>query len=91
MWFVDSGCSRHMTGDSRYFTSFTRSTGDVFITFGDNSQGRIEGTGSIRGNDNFILKNVALVDKLGFNLLSVSQLLDDDYETIFKKNQLQKS
>ena len=37
-------------------------------------------------NDNFILKDVALVDKLRFNLLSVSQLLDDGYETRFKKN-----
>ena len=37
-------------------------------------------------NDSFILKDVALVDKLRFNLLSVSQLLDDGYETRFKKN-----
>ena len=37
-------------------------------------------------NDKFILKDVALVDKLRYNLLSVSQLLDDGYETVFKKN-----
>lgn len=75
-----------MTGDSRWFTSFTRSTGDDFITFRDDTQGRIEGSGSIRVNDKFILNDVALVDKLRYNLLSVSQLLDDGYETRFKKN-----
>nr|ADB85323.1 putative retrotransposon protein [Phyllostachys edulis] len=37
-------------------------------------------------NNKFILKDVALVDKLRYNLLSVSQLLDDGYETRFKKN-----
>ena len=75
-----------MTGDSRWFTSFTQAKGDAFITFGDDTQGRIEGTGSIKVNDKFILKDVALVSKLRYNLLSVSQLLDDGYETRFKKN-----
>ena len=42
--------------------------------------------GSIRVNDEFIQKDVTLVDKLRYNLLSVSQLLDDSYETRFKKN-----
>ena len=37
-------------------------------------------------NDRFILKDVALVDKLRYNLLSISQLLNDGYETHFKKN-----
>lgn len=85
-WLVNSGYSHHMTRDSRWFTSFARSMGDDFITFGDDTQGRIEGTRSIRVNDKFILKGVALVDKLRYNLLSVSQLLDDGYETRFKKN-----
>jgi hypothetical protein len=36
-------------------------------------------------NNSFFLKDVALVSKLHFNLLSVSQLLEDDYELRFKK------
>jgi hypothetical protein len=36
-------------------------------------------------NESFILKDVALVSNLHFNLLSVSQLLEDDYEVRFKK------
>jgi hypothetical protein len=36
-------------------------------------------------NESFILKDVALVSNLHFNMLSVSQLLEDDYEVRFKK------
>jgi hypothetical protein len=36
-------------------------------------------------NKSFILKDVALVLNLHFNLLSVLQLLEDDYEVRFKK------
>ena len=43
-----------------------------YITFGDNSKGKVRGVGAIRISDNFTLREVALVDKLGFNLLSVS-------------------
>jgi hypothetical protein len=36
-------------------------------------------------NESFVLKDVALVSNLYFDLLSVSQLLKDDYEVRFKK------
>jgi hypothetical protein len=36
-------------------------------------------------NESFVLKGVALVSNLHFNLLSVLQLLEDDYEVRFKK------
>ena len=36
-------------------------------------------------NESFILKDVALVSNLHFNLLSVSQLLEDDYKVRFKR------
>src|SRR5213078_5317521 len=41
--------------------------------------------GSIKVNDGFVLSDVALVDSLHFNLLSVSQLLEDGLEVRFKK------
>ena len=86
MWLVDSGCSRHMTGSSKWFTSLNKASGDEFITFGDNSRGRVTHKGAVRVNNNNILKDVALVSKLRYNLISVSQLIDDDYEVCFKKN-----
>ena len=72
MWLIDSGCSRHMTGASRWFSSLNPVKHKEFITFGDNSKGKVLSRGSIRLNENFVLKDVALVSSLHFNLLSVS-------------------
>jgi hypothetical protein len=36
-------------------------------------------------NESFVLKDVALVSNLDFNLLFVSQFLDDDYAVRLKK------
>jgi len=53
------------------------------IIFGDNSKGDILGLGKIAiSNDNSIL-NVLLVDSLGYNLLSVSQLCEKGYNCLF--------
>jgi hypothetical protein len=40
--------------------------------------------GTILVNESFVLKDVALVWNLHFNLLSVSQLLQDHFEVHFK-------
>ena len=40
--------------------------------------------GEVNVSDSVMLKNVALIKSLGFNLLSVSQLLDEGYEVRFK-------
>ena len=37
-------------------------------------------------NDKFIFKDVVLVENLKFNLLSVSQMIDEDLEVCFRKN-----
>jgi hypothetical protein len=84
-WLLDSGCSRHMTGSSKWFSSLDPVIGKEYITFGDKSRGKVVSRGTIRVNESFILKDVALVSNLHFNLLSVSQLLEDDYEVRFKK------
>ena len=82
---MDSGYSRHMTGSSKWFSSLDPVIGKEYITFGDKSRGKVVSRGTIRVNESFILKDVALVSNLHFNLLSVSQLLEDDYEVRFKK------
>ena len=84
MWLIDSGCSRHMTGNSNWFSSLDLVRTKEHIVFGDNSKGKILSRGSIHVNPSFVLKDVALVSNLHFNLLSVSQLLEDGYEVRFK-------
>jgi hypothetical protein len=44
------------------------------------------GTGVIKVNDCFTLINVALVDRLRYNLLSISQLVDADLDVLFRKS-----
>ena len=53
--------------------------------FGDNGRGKVRGLGAVRVFDRFTLREVALVSNLGFNLLSVSQLLDEGFEVRFKE------
>jgi hypothetical protein len=56
------------------------------MTFWDDKKGNVLGTGVIKVNDFFILNDVALVDKLRYNLPFVSHLLDADLEVIFRKS-----
>jgi hypothetical protein len=59
------------------------------VTFGDDKKGKVLGTGVIKVNDCFTLNDVALVGRLRYNLLSVSQLCDtDDLSVLFRKSDL---
>jgi hypothetical protein len=52
----------------------------------DDKKGKVLGTGVIKLNDFFTLNDVALVDKLRYNLLFVSQLVDADLDMLFRKS-----
>ena len=42
-WVIDSGCTQHMTGNPRMFTSLDEEVdGQERITFGDNSKGKLK-------------------------------------------------
>ena len=41
IWLMDSGCSRHMTGSHRWFSSLTPTKDKEYIIFGDNSRGKV--------------------------------------------------
>jgi hypothetical protein len=54
-----------------------------YVTFGDVKKGKVRGTGVIKVNDHFTFNVVTLVDRLRYNLLSVSQLVDADFDVLF--------
>jgi hypothetical protein len=56
------------------------------VLFGDDKKGKVLGTGIIKVNDYFTLNDITLVDKLRYNLLSVSQLVDADLDVLFRKS-----
>ncbi|KAK8505720.1 hypothetical protein V6N12_024703 [Hibiscus sabdariffa] len=79
-WYLDSGCSRHMTGDKSRFLELKPKSGRV-VTFGDNSKGHIEGIGSIESI------HVVFDD----NLLPRKDSCDDDDVGILETNGGEKS
>jgi hypothetical protein len=83
---MDSDCSRHVTGDNKCFSSLTPLSHKEYVTFGDDKKGKVLGTDVIKVNDHFILNDVALVNKLRYNLLSVSHLIDADLSVLFHKS-----
>jgi hypothetical protein len=85
-WLMDSSFSRHMTDDKKWFSSLVPLSHKEYVTFGDDKKGKVHGTGIIKINDHFTLNDVALVHKLRYNLLSVSQLVDVDLDALFCKS-----
>jgi hypothetical protein len=84
IWLIDSGCSRHMTGDKGWFSSLVLVVTRRYITFGDNGRGHVLSEGQIKVSDKITLRRVALVQSLGYNLLSMYQLLDEGFEVLFR-------
>nr|GEV31104.1 integrase, catalytic region, zinc finger, CCHC-type, peptidase aspartic, catalytic [Tanacetum cinerariifolium] len=68
-WIVDSGCTKHMTGNRRLFTSYKAYDG-VHVVFGSNLKGNVVGGGNITP-DSITITNVEHVSGLAFNLISV--------------------
>jgi hypothetical protein len=81
---LDSGCTNHMTGEWRMFTSFENNVCESdCITFGDNSQGQVLGFGKFAITTEHPILKVLLVESLDYNLLSVSQLCEMGYNCLF--------
>ncbi|GJY57582.1 putative ribonuclease H-like domain-containing protein, partial [Tanacetum coccineum] len=79
---IDSGCSRHMTGNKSYLSEYEEIDGG-FVAFGGNpTGGKITGKGKIRtGKLDF--EDVYFVKELKFNLFSVSQMCDKKNNVLF--------
>ena len=60
-WYVDSGCSKHMTGDKDMFLTLIKER-DGSISFKNDDSTKIIGKGTVRiGNKNTKAENVLLV------------------------------
>ncbi|WVZ97198.1 LOW QUALITY PROTEIN: hypothetical protein U9M48_042751 [Paspalum notatum var. saurae] len=69
-----------MTGHRKWFSSLNPVSTKEYITFGDNGLGKVMGVGSVSLSAKLSLREVAFVWNLGFNLVSVSQLLNEGFE-----------
>ncbi|GKB24738.1 putative ribonuclease H-like domain-containing protein, partial [Tanacetum coccineum] len=79
---IDSGCSRQITGNMSYLTSYEE-IDRGYVAFGENPKGgKITGKCAIKtGNLDF--ENVYFVRELKFNLSSVSQMCDKKNSVLF--------
>ena len=73
-----------MTGEKNLFTSIEYDNiPKKTIVFGDNSKGEVIGLGKIAFAHDNSITNVYLVETVGYNLLSVSQLFLMGYNCLF--------
>nr|GEV50998.1 integrase, catalytic region, zinc finger, CCHC-type, peptidase aspartic, catalytic [Tanacetum cinerariifolium] len=82
--YLDSGCSKHVTGDRSHLTNFV----DKFlgmVKFGNDHVAKIMGYGDYQIR-NVTISRVYFVDGLGHNLFSVGQLCDSDREVAFRQH-----
>ncbi|GJQ95914.1 integrase, catalytic region, zinc finger, CCHC-type containing protein [Tanacetum coccineum] len=82
LWIVDSGCSKHMTGDRSLLRNFIEKFMGT-VRFGNDNFVAITGYGDyIQGN--ITICHVYYVEGLGHNLFSVGQFCDGDLEVAFR-------
>ncbi|GJR89702.1 ribonuclease H-like domain-containing protein [Tanacetum coccineum] len=80
--FIDSGCSRHMTGNIAYLLDF-KEFDRGYVTFrGGAHGGRIYGKGTLK-TDSLDFEDVYFVNELNFKLFSVSQMCDKKVLCLF--------
>jgi hypothetical protein len=73
-----------MMGEKKMFTSYVKNKDSQdTITFGDGNHGKVKGLGKIAITTEHSISNVFLVESLGYNLLSVSQLCHMGYNCLF--------
>ncbi|GJR17621.1 hypothetical protein Tco_0966148 [Tanacetum coccineum] len=84
LWVVDSGCSKHMTGDRSLLRNFIEKFIGT-VRFGNDNFAAITCYGDyIHGN--ITICHVYYVEGLGHNLFSVGQFCDGDLEVAFRSN-----
>ncbi|GJS06204.1 hypothetical protein Tco_0363000 [Tanacetum coccineum] len=85
IWYLDSGCSRSMTGVKSYLYKYVKQP-NTKVVFGDNSSCITEGYGLINYGG-IVFTKVAFVNGLKYNLISISQLCDSKYIVQFDDKQ----
>ncbi|GKC47264.1 ribonuclease H-like domain-containing protein, partial [Tanacetum coccineum] len=79
---IDSGCSRHMTGNKSYLTDYEEIDGGFVAFRGNSKRGKIIRKGKIR-TSKLDFEDVYFVKELKFNLFSVSQMCDKKNSVLF--------
>ncbi|GJX26272.1 retrovirus-related pol polyprotein from transposon TNT 1-94 [Tanacetum coccineum] len=84
LWIIDSGCSKHMTGNRALLTNFVEKFLGT-VRFGNNDFAVIAGYGDVVIGS-IMIKKVYYVEGLEQNLFSVRQFCNKGLEVAFRKS-----
>nr|GEV00083.1 retrovirus-related Pol polyprotein from transposon TNT 1-94 [Tanacetum cinerariifolium] len=84
LWYLDFGCSKHMTGDCTQLIKFVQKFLGM-VKFGNNHMAKIMGYGDYH-IWNVTISWVYYVEGLGHNLFFVGQFYDSDLEVAFRQH-----
>ncbi|GJV60100.1 retrovirus-related pol polyprotein from transposon TNT 1-94 [Tanacetum coccineum] len=84
LWYLDSGCSNHMTGNRSRLRNFVKKFIGT-VRFRNDHFGAIMGYGDYVIGDS-VISRVYYVEGLGHGLFSVGQFCDSDLEVAFRKH-----
>nr|GEV21794.1 retrovirus-related Pol polyprotein from transposon TNT 1-94 [Tanacetum cinerariifolium] len=85
LWCVESGCSKHMTGNLKLLVNFVwKFLGTV--RFENDHIAVILGFGDLQWG-NILITRVYFVEGLGHNLFSIGQFCDSNLEVAFRRNE----
>lgn len=83
-WYLNSGCSRHITKDLSKLTNL-KEINYYEVTFDDSGNGKVIRIGNVE-NKHITISNVQLVTELKYNLLFISQLYDNGFRITFSSD-----
>ncbi|GJX71038.1 hypothetical protein Tco_0308209 [Tanacetum coccineum] len=84
LWYLGSGCSKHMTGNRSKHKNFVEKFIGT-VRFGNDHFGAIMGYGDYVIGDS-VISRVYYVEGLGHNLFSIGKFCDSDLEVAFIKH-----
>ncbi|GKA29385.1 retrovirus-related pol polyprotein from transposon TNT 1-94 [Tanacetum coccineum] len=84
LWYLNSDCSKHMTGDRSQLTNFVNKFLGT-VKFGNDHVAKILGYGDYQIG-NVTISRVSYVEGLGHNLFSVGQFCDSNHEVGFRQH-----
>nr|GFB81425.1 retrovirus-related Pol polyprotein from transposon TNT 1-94 [Tanacetum cinerariifolium] len=84
LWYLDSGCSKHITGDCSQLIKFVQKFLGT-VKFGNDHVAKIMGYGDYQIG-NATISRVYYVEGLGHNLFSAGQFCDSDLEVAFRQH-----
>ncbi|KAE8681351.1 hypothetical protein F3Y22_tig00111330pilonHSYRG00279 [Hibiscus syriacus] len=92
LWYLDTGCINHMSGDKRIFSTLDESFRDN-VKFDNNTKISVMGKGQVtilnKSNVTQTMLDVLYVPDLKTNLLSIDQLQEKGYEIKIKNGMCQ--